>query len=121
MVSKLAMSNTLKGLRLIIFLAARAAPEADGYLISVANRRDKLLTEIVVLDTAKIAQGPIAIIELPFRLRAGIHGSWVMGSDLPREQDLCDMHGISEKVKKEFGKPVTATNGQGHHDANGGI
>lgn len=72
-----------------------------------------MLTEIVILDTDKIALGPIAIIELPFRLRAGIHGSWVMGSDLPREQDLCDMHRISEDVKKEFGKPVSGTNGQG--------
>jgi hypothetical protein len=87
------------------------APEADGYLISVANRRDKLLTEIVILDTDKIAQGPIAIIELPFRLRAGIHGSWVMGSDLPQEQDLCDMHRISDEVKQEFGKAFSGTNG----------
>lgn len=80
----------------------------------MANRRDKLLTEIIILDTDKIAQGPVAIIELPFRLRAGIHGSWVMGSDLPQEKDLCDMHRISEEVKKEFGKPVSATNGQGN-------
>ncbi|POS71000.1 carotenoid oxygenase-1 [Diaporthe helianthi] len=95
------------------------APEADGYLISVANRRDKLLTEIIILDTDKIAQGPIAIIELPFRLRAGIHGSWVMGSDLPQEKDLCDMHRISEEVKQEFGRSASATNGQGRVE-NGG-
>lgn len=99
---------------------ACSAPEADGYLISVANRRDKLLTEIIILDTEKIAQGPIAIIELPFRLRAGIHGSWVMGRDLPQEQELCDMHGISEEVRKEFGKPVSGTNGHSHQTVNGG-
>lgn len=110
-----------KDKRLILYLFTRSAPEADGYLISVANRRDKLLTEIVILDTEKIAQGPIAIIELPFRLRAGIHGSWVMGSDLPRDQDLCDMHGISEEVKKEFGRPASGTNGQAHQTMNGGI
>lgn len=79
------------------------APEADGYLISVANRRDKMLTEIVILDTAYIPLGPIAIIELPFRLRAGIHGSWVMSKDLPGSKDLCDMSGVTEELKKEFG------------------
>lgn len=103
-----------------MMILSRVAPEADGYLISVANRRDKLLTEIVILDTEKISQGPIAIIELPFRLRAGIHGSWVMGSDLPQEKDLCDMHRISEEVKKEFGKPASAANGQGNSVVNGG-
>lgn len=108
----------MKGRQLIVILP-RVAAEADGYLISVANRRDKLLTEIVILDTEKIAQGPIAIIELPFRLRAGIHGSWVMGSELPQEKDLCDMHRISEEVKKEFGKPVSARDGQGS-PVNGG-
>lgn len=63
-----------------------------------------MLTEIIILDTAKIPQGPIAIIELPFRLRAGIHGSWVMGKDLPEEKDLCDMHGVTEQIRKDFGR-----------------
>lgn len=80
-----------------------------------------MLTEIIILDTAKIAQGPIAIIELPFRLRAGVHGSWVMGSDLPREQELCDMHGISEEVKKEFGTRVPGTAVNGRKAANGEV
>lgn len=58
----------------------------------------------MILDTASIPQGPIAIIELPFRLRAGIHGSWVMSKDLPENKDLCDMSGITEELKKEFGR-----------------
>lgn len=63
-----------------------------------------MLTEIVILDTAKFSEGPIAIIELPFRLRAGVHGSWVMGKDLPEDKDLCDMHGVTDEIKKEFGR-----------------
>ncbi|KAJ0109795.1 hypothetical protein J7T55_004345 [Diaporthe amygdali] len=86
-----------------------------------ANRRDKLLTEIIILDTAKIAGGPIAIIELPFRLRAGIHGSWVMGENLPQEQDFCDMHGISEEIKREFGTPSSETNGASRERTNGSV
>lgn len=70
-----------------------------------------MLTDIVILDTSKLAQGPVAIIELPFRLRAGIHGSWVAGKDLPEEKDLCDMQGISEQVRSEFGKPRGVVNG----------
>lgn len=91
------------------------APEADGYLISVANRRDKMLTEIVILDTAKIPEGPIAIIELPFRLRAGIHGSWVMAKDLPEDKELCDMSGVTEELRREFGVTPGST-----HNGNGG-
>ncbi|KUI69650.1 Lignostilbene-alpha,beta-dioxygenase isozyme I [Cytospora mali] len=94
------------------------APEADGYVISVANRKDKMLTEIIILDTGKIAQGPIAIIELPFRLRAGIHGSWVMGNDLPEDKDFCDMHGIGEDVKREFGRSAAQSKGS-NGNANG--
>lgn len=89
-------------------------------MISVANRRDKLLTEIVILDTAKMAEGPIAIIELPFRLRAGIHGSWVMAKDLPGDEDLCDMHGVTEEVRKEFSRPrKTSNQTNGHSGLNG--
>lgn len=91
-------------------------------MISVANRRDKLLTEIVILDTAFIRQGPIAIIELPFRLRAGIHGSWVMRKDLPEDKDLCDMSGITEGLKKQFGKDgLSSHETDGKIEANGGI
>lgn len=83
-----------------------------------------MLTEIVILDTTDIPQGPIAIIELPFRLRAGIHGSWVMGQDLTGDKELCDMHGISEDVKREFGRSTSQAqwsneNANGH--GNSGI
>lgn len=63
-----------------------------------------MLTEIVILDTAKMAEGPVAIIELPFRLRAGIHGSWVMAKDLPEDKDLCDMSGVTDELKREFSR-----------------
>lgn len=71
-----------------------------------------MLSEIVILDTANMPAGPVAIIELPFRLRNGIHGSWVMGKDLPEGKDLCDMSGVTEEMKKEYGRNVVHANGE---------
>ncbi len=71
-------------------------------MITIANRRDTSLTSILILDATDIEKGPVAIIELPFRLRNGIHGSWVEGSDLLGDKDLCDMHGINDETRKEF-------------------
>ncbi len=68
-----------------------------------------MLSSIFVLDTAALEDGPVAIIELPFRLRAGIHGSWVPAADLPGpRRDLCDMTGVDDKLRAEFeGTAVT--------------
>ncbi|KAI1381231.1 carotenoid oxygenase [Hypoxylon crocopeplum] len=87
------------------------APEADGYIISIANRHDTSLTNIIILDTLDMAKGPIAVIELPFRLRNGIHGSWVNGKDLPGTEDFCDMHGITDEIRAEFGQGIAANGG----------
>lgn len=74
-----------------------------------------MLSQVVVVDTAKMAEGPVAIIELPFRLRSGIHGTWVMADELPTDKDLCDMTGVTDEMRKEFGKPslnrMVGTNG----------
>jgi len=85
-----------------------AAPEADGYILTMASRIDKMLTCILILDSAKIEEGPVAIIELPFRLRLGIHGSWVGGDQFAERKELCDMEGVTDEVLREFQTaPVT--------------
>jgi len=61
-----------------------------------------MLSSVFILDTAALEDGPVAIIELPFRLRAGIHGSWVPGEDLPERKDLCDMTGVTTEIRTEF-------------------
>jgi hypothetical protein len=68
-----------------------------------------MLSSILVLDTAALERGPIAIIELPFRLRAGIHGSWVPAGDLPEDKELCDMSGVTEDLRKEFAGHTVGT------------
>lgn len=78
------------------------APEGDGWLITVANRRDIKQTCLLILDSVRIEDGPVAIIELPFRLRAGIHGSWVPASALSERRELCDMHGVTPEIVDRF-------------------
>ncbi len=59
------------------------APEGDGFILSQLTRFDgHLRTEIIVLDAQRIADGPIATIKVPFRLRAAVHGNWVPRSAL---------------------------------------
>lgn len=55
-------------------------PEGDGYLIVFLNHFETMLSSLAILDTANISAGPIARILLPFRLRSGVHGSWVIPS-----------------------------------------
>jgi carotenoid cleavage dioxygenase-like enzyme len=57
---------------------AADAPEADGYVLSVLTRMaDTIVTELIVLDAAHLADGPVATVKLPIRLRGAIHGNWV--------------------------------------------
>ena len=54
-----------------------ACCEADGYLIVFLNHFDTMLSSLAILDTKDLSAGPVARIKLPFRLRSGVHGSWV--------------------------------------------
>ena len=51
--------------------------EGDGYIIFAVDRFDFNLTNLVILDTMSDFRTPVAVIELPMRLRAQIHGNWV--------------------------------------------
>ena len=59
------------------------APEGDGYIVVVVDNVVSNLSDLVMLDAQDIAKGPLARIKLPFRLRAGLHGTWVDVSQLP--------------------------------------
>lgn len=52
------------------------AEEGDGYLVSLVYDGSKNLSDLVVLDTDDISQGPIARAELPTRVPFGFHGNW---------------------------------------------
>lgn len=53
------------------------APEGEGYVIGVVNRRDEHRSDLVILDAQRMDEGPVATIKIPVRLKYGIHGNWV--------------------------------------------
>lgn len=53
------------------------APEGEGYLLAVVNLLNEHRSAIEVLDAQHLDEGPIATIQLPLRLRPGLHGNWV--------------------------------------------
>lgn len=56
------------------------AAEGEGYVMGVVNRRAEHRSDLVILDAMHMADGPIATIKLPVRLKYGIHGNWVPSS-----------------------------------------
>jgi carotenoid cleavage dioxygenase-like enzyme len=54
------------------------APEGDGWLLCMLTRLGPLgySSELVILDAERIAEGPIATVRSPLRLRGAIHGNW---------------------------------------------
>ena len=60
--------------------------EGDGYLIAIENRLSEMASRLLLFDAMKLAEGPVATIALPFRIRMGLHGNWVPSSELPPER-----------------------------------
>ena len=52
------------------------APEGDGWLLTVVYRAETQRSDVVVLDTADVAAGPIATAHLDGRVPNGFHGTW---------------------------------------------
>jgi len=52
------------------------APEGDGYVIALVERREANRCDLVVLDTNTFEE-PIALVQLPLHVKAQIHGNWV--------------------------------------------
>jgi carotenoid cleavage dioxygenase-like enzyme len=46
------------------------------------NRWSTMLNDVVLLDTADLAAGPVAIARLPMRVNSGIHTLWVDEAEL---------------------------------------
>ncbi|KAJ3464926.1 hypothetical protein MRS44_005584 [Fusarium solani] len=57
------------------------APEGDGWVMFVVERRDLNVSNLVIVDTRDF-ETPIAVAELPLRVRPQIHGNWVDARDL---------------------------------------
>ncbi|MBB6347027.1 carotenoid oxygenase family protein [Nonomuraea muscovyensis] len=57
--------------------AAGATGEDDGYLLTVVSDLRADASQLLVLDAADIRRDPVAVVELPRRVPAGIHGDWI--------------------------------------------
>jgi len=53
------------------------APEGDGWIVQVCNRLDDARSDLLIFDALDIAKGPVATVNIPIRLRFGLHGNWV--------------------------------------------
>jgi len=57
--------------------------EGDGYLVTIENRLAEMGSRLLILDAMRLAEGPVATIGLPFRLRPGLHGNWYPAEQIP--------------------------------------
>ena len=50
--------------------------EEDGWIVALCYDAFRQKTEFVILDAAKIADGPVAILYLEHKIGHGFHGTW---------------------------------------------
>jgi carotenoid cleavage dioxygenase len=53
------------------------AAEGDGWVLAVVHRALQNRSDLLILNAQDIAGEPQAVLELPCRVPAGFHGSWV--------------------------------------------
>jgi len=64
------------------FVGRPGAAEADGYLLALVNRFAENRSDLAILDARRVADGPLALLKLPLRVRSTFHGMWVPESAL---------------------------------------
>ncbi|KAH8803687.1 carotenoid oxygenase [Xylogone sp. PMI_703] len=63
------------------------AADGDGYVMTVVERRSENRNDLVVIDTRNFEKA-IAIIQLPFHVKAQTHGNWVDARELKERKAL---------------------------------
>lgn len=58
------------------------APEGDGWIVQVCNRLEEHRSDLLLFDALDIEKGPIATINVPIRLRFGLHGNFAPSEEL---------------------------------------
>ena len=61
---------------------ASTKPGHEGYLLFIVDLHDKWVSEAHLLEAEHPENGPIARIQIPFRLRNQVHGTWVPEGDV---------------------------------------
>jgi carotenoid cleavage dioxygenase len=57
--------------------------EDDGYLVTLTTDMNADASYCVVLDAARVADGPVCTLKLPERISSGTHSTWASGDSLP--------------------------------------
>ncbi|WP_433204038.1 carotenoid oxygenase family protein [Nocardia sp. CA-107356] len=57
--------------------AAGGTREDDGYLLTIVSDLKADASQLLVLDASDLRKDPVASVELPRRVPAGIHGHWI--------------------------------------------
>ncbi|MCP5146419.1 MAG: carotenoid oxygenase family protein, partial [Gammaproteobacteria bacterium] len=66
------------------FIARRGSTEeGDGYIVALQDNVVTNYSELLFLDARNIAAGAVARAKLPFRLRSGLHGTWINAEHVP--------------------------------------
>jgi carotenoid cleavage dioxygenase len=61
---------------------ASTQPGHEGYLLFIVDLHDKPYSEAHLLEAEHPENGPLARIQIPYRLRNQVHGSWVPESEI---------------------------------------
>ncbi len=61
---------------------AKDAAEGDGWIVQVCNRLDEARSDLLLFDALDIEKGPVATINIPIRLRFGLHGNWADAGEI---------------------------------------
>lgn len=74
------------------------APEGDGWVMCMVERRAANLCEVILLDTKDFTK-PQAIIKLPFHVKNQVHGNWIDQRRLKDRQSLV-REGLDVEISK---------------------
>jgi carotenoid cleavage dioxygenase-like enzyme len=58
------------------------AAEGEGYIVQIQAHVEGGRSDLLLFDARRVAEGPLATIHIPFRMRFGLHGNWVDGARL---------------------------------------
>lgn len=61
---------------------SKTAPEGDGWIVQICNRLEEHRSDLLLFDALEIEKGPIATINIPIRMRFGLHGNWAEAADI---------------------------------------
>ncbi|MGB3355497.1 MAG: carotenoid oxygenase family protein [Mycobacterium sp.] len=75
-------SDVVAGEAVFVASGSPDRAEDDGWLLTIASRRDGGGSKLLVLDATDVGRAPVATVTLPRRVPAGFHGSWITDDEL---------------------------------------